>query len=411
MTGIRIKYKGEMREFNAYRVPLEYLIYNKYNGRIGSSVKSFEKQQYGIDAENPEHQKIIEQYLWDSKKERNKTTEQNLVENGQNRYGIITEDGVIIDGNRRAMLLNRIYAERDNWRKKGNDVESCKYFITIILPEDADPKEIQRLETTYQMGEDEKLDYNPIEKYLKIKDLRGYGFTNSDIANMMLEDEGQIKVWIEIMTLMDQYLEYLNYDGIYTRLDKTEGLFVDLNTYLKRYQNGSQMVEWDYNEMDLNELMLLCFDYIRSRYEGKDFRTIAKPSRKESIFCKSKELWNSFLEDHKKSVRIIREKPVQEYRDEHPDEDLSKLLQSRDHDQKKKSKKILKSNLDKAESKLKDLNDANQPLELAKRALNALESVNTETEDFFTNKELFDVLHKINECSFEYMEAIKKHKS
>ena len=128
MTGIRIKYKGEMREFNAYRVPLEYLIYNKYNGRIGSSVKSFEKQQYGIDAENPEHQKIIEQYLWDSKKERNKTTEQNLVENGQNRYGIITEDGVIIDGNRRAMLLNRIYAERDNWRKKGNDVESCKYY-------------------------------------------------------------------------------------------------------------------------------------------------------------------------------------------------------------------------------------------------------------------------------------------
>lgn len=410
MTGIRIRYKGEMREFNAYKVPLEYLIYNKYNGRIGSSVKSFEKQQYEIDAENPEHWKIVERFLWDSKKDRNKMTEQNLVENGQNRYGIVTESGVIIDGNRRAMLLNRIYAERADWQKKGNDVESCKYFITLILPEDADSKEIQRLETTYQMGEDEKLDYNPIEKYLKIKDLIGYGFSTSDVAKMMLEKENQIKEWIEIMTLMDRYLKYLNYDGIYTRLDQTEGLFVDLNKYLKRYLNGSNMVEWDYDEMDVNELMLLCFDYIRSRYEGKDFRIIARPSKKESVFCKSKELWNSLLEDHKKTIRKIPEKPVQEYRAEHPEEDLSKLFKSRDRDREKATKETLKTNLEKVESKLKDLNNANQPLDLAEKALNALESVNTETEEFFTNKKLLDVLHEINECSFKYTEAIKKHK-
>lgn len=410
MTGIRIRYKGEIKEFNAYKIPLEYLIYNKYNGRIGSSVKSYEKQYHEIDAENPKHKEIIEKFLWDSKVERNNTTEKNLVLNGQKRHGIVTADGVIIDGNRRAMLLNRIYANRDEWQKE-NNVENCQYFISVILPEDADPKEIQRLETTYQMGEDEKLDYDPIEKYLKIKDLLGYGFSPSDIAEMMLENEGKIKEWIEIMNLMDQYLQYLNYDGIYTRLDKTEGPFVDLNGYLKRYRNGSQFVEWDYDEMDLNEMMLLSFDYIRARYEGKDFRTIAKPSRKESIFCKSKELWDSFLDNHKETVRKVPEAPVQKLRQEHSTENLSKLLASRDKDWKEKVESSLKGNLDQAENKLKDLNDANQPLELAKKALNALESVNTEIEEFFTGDELLFVLNKIQKCSTEYIDKINKYQN
>lgn len=411
MTGIRMRYKGEMKEFNAYKIPLEYLIYNKYNGRIGSSIKSYEKQYHKINAENPEHKIIVEKFLWDSKKDRNKMTQQNLVENGQQRHGIVTSDGVIIDGNRRAMLLNSIYAEREKWQKKGNNVENCRYFITVILPEDADPKEIQRLETTYQMGEDEKLDYNPIEKYLKIKDLLECEFSTSDIAKMMSEKEKQIKDWLEVMRLMDKYLTYLKYDGIYTRLDKTEGPLVDLNGYLKRYQGtGSQMVDWDYDEIDLNEMMLLSFDYIRARYEGKDFRTIARPSKKDSIFCKSRELWSSFLDDHKSSIRNIPEKPVQECRDEHPTEDLSRILESRDNDWTNKSEPILKNNLSKVESKLKDLNDATKPLELSKRALNALKSVNMETEEFFTNEELVSILHEINKCSSEYIEAINDYK-
>lgn len=114
MTGIRIRYKGEIREFNAYQIPLEFLIYNKYNGRIGSVVKSFEKQHRPLNPEDPEDIKRIEDYLYASKPGRNDITLKNLVENGQQQYGIVTNDGVIIDGNRRACLLNRIYRDRKN---------------------------------------------------------------------------------------------------------------------------------------------------------------------------------------------------------------------------------------------------------------------------------------------------------
>ncbi|NQV77735.1 MAG: hypothetical protein HQ490_05200 [Lutibacter sp.] len=411
MTGIRISYKGDVREFNAYKIPLEFLIYNKLNGRIGSRVKSFEKQYHELNPEIIEHKEKIEQFLYDSKKDRNKSTQENIVEIGQQRHGIVTSSGIIIDGNRRSMLLNKIYKEREAWHNKGHNVENCKYFIAIILPDDADPKEIQRLETSYQMGEDEKLDYNPIEKYLKIKDLQNYGFEPIDIAKMMGEDESQIKIWIEIMSLMDKYLSYLSYDGIYTRLEKTEGPLVDLNNYIRRYSgNGSDMIQWDYDEMDINEMMLLCFDYIRARYEGKDFRIISKPSKKESIFCKSKVLWQDFLKSHQEKMGQIEEPSVEEIRQKNPSVDMSKLLEARDADWASKAKGLLLGNLNIASNKLNDLNYSNQPLELVNRAYNALESINTEVEQFFNNEELYEKLQEINKMTFILMKAIKKYK-
>ncbi len=230
MTGIRIRYGGDIRSFDAYKIPLDYLIYNKYNGRIGSHVKSFEKQYRDLNAENLDDAKIIEKFLYESNINRNKTTEEDLVKNGQQKHGIVTSDGIVIDGNRRARLLRKIWHERSEWKRKGHNVDHCQFFISVILPSGADPKEINRLETTYQMGEDEKVDYDPIEKYLKCKELKEkYEFTESDIAEMMGEEEGKIKECLQIMKLMDDYLCVLGYDGIYTRLEKREGPFVDLN--------------------------------------------------------------------------------------------------------------------------------------------------------------------------------------
>ena len=54
MTGIPLLYHGERKTFDAYEIPLDYLGYNKLNGRIGSIVKSFERQNHTLDPENPE---------------------------------------------------------------------------------------------------------------------------------------------------------------------------------------------------------------------------------------------------------------------------------------------------------------------------------------------------------------------
>lgn len=47
-TGIPITYHGSIITLNAYAIPLEYLVYNPYNGRIGSVVKSYERQNHSL---------------------------------------------------------------------------------------------------------------------------------------------------------------------------------------------------------------------------------------------------------------------------------------------------------------------------------------------------------------------------
>ena len=59
MTGIPLRYKGTTRTEIVWRIPLDFLIYNKYNGRIGSDVLSYEKQNGELNAEKDDDRKII----------------------------------------------------------------------------------------------------------------------------------------------------------------------------------------------------------------------------------------------------------------------------------------------------------------------------------------------------------------
>jgi hypothetical protein len=401
MTGIRIPYKGEKRVFSAFRIPISCLVYNKYNGRILSLVKSYEKQFHPLDAENEEDKKMIEKFLWDSREDRNNITMKDIAEYGQKVYGIVTSDGIIIDGNRRALILNKIYSNPKDW--PNNDVTNCQYFIAVILPSDADRKEIMRLETTFQMGEDRAVDYNPIEKYLKCRDLKEIGFNEIEIASMMSQKESQIKEWLQIMKLMEDYLDYLGYNGIYTRLDKREDHFINLYNNLKKIKKEAS---WECDDLDINELKFVCFDHIRALWEGKDFRSISKPTN--SIFCTSKDIWNVFLEEHKNIMKSLQEKTVNELIEEHHDEELPKVLEGRDTDWTKSVIGPMKGNVNKNLRKLDDLEEANKPLELAKRALSTLTSINKEANQLYEEPQVMTVLKSINKETWDLMQLIKK---
>ena len=408
MTGIPLRYKGTTREEIVWRIPLDYLIYNKYNGRIGSDVLSYEKQNGELNAELDSDREIIEKFLYESKEDRNKTTMKSLLENGQQRYGIVTSDGIIVDGNRRAMLLNRLFHKREEFGYTYAQVDRCQYFLAIILPDDAEERDIQQLETIYQMGEDDKLDYNPIEKYLKCKELKRLGFSDEDIAQFMSEKPGQIKEWLKILTLMEEYLQEYDYDGIYTRLEKTEGPFVDLKNYLDSYTKRGANVrntDWNYTDSDISDLKLVCFDYIRARYEGKEFRDIAKTGKDGSIFF-FKDLWDDFLRQHQENTPTDDE-TVEELRQRCPREDLSLLLKQRDNAWIEKAKDHLKGNLNRFSRRLEDKRDANKPTELIERALSALQSVDCEQSSFTEDPHIKEMIREISEITSEMIKKLE----
>jgi hypothetical protein len=295
-------WEKQLKTERVYNIPLSYLIYNKYNGRILSRTKSLEKQNQAINVETDAGRDFIEKLLWESKIDRNKKTELSIREFGQQKVGIITKDGVIIDGNRRAMLLNK--------------VDRTGYFKAIVLPVtlDENPIEIERLETTYQMGEDEKLGYNPIEKYLKAKqifDKLTPKISESEaikcISDWMGEADGEIRKYLDTMAVMDEYLDYLEYDGIYTQLDSREDQFLSLTKWLKAFYGEQSRRAFDgYTDSDVDDLKILSFDYLRFRneYDGKEFRNIAEGNQ-ENHFFGDKKIWKSFLNKHNEIIKNL----------------------------------------------------------------------------------------------------------
>ena len=370
-----IMWEKQLKTEKVYNIPLSFLIYNKYNGRILSRTKSLEKQNQAINVETEEGRDLIEKLLWESKIDRNKKTELSIREFGQQKVGIITKDGVIIDGNRRAMLLNK--------------VDRTGYFKAIVLPVtlDENPIEIERLETTYQMGEDEKLGYNPIEKYLKAKQIFDkltpkISETEAikSISDWMGETEGEIRKYLDTMAVMDEYLEYLEYDGIYTQLDSREEQFLSLTKWLNTFYGESSKKAFDgYTDSDVDDLKIIAFDYLRFRneYDGKEFRNLAEGNSDKHFFG-DKEIWKSFSSKHNEIIRKLPKEPEIDFNSAN----LEKHLNARD-------KLFFESSIFENDTSafLENLNDhkylvgynkaAEEPEKLIKRASQTFEAIKT----------------------------------
>ncbi len=384
-----IPWQGQLEQMNVYKVPLEYLIYNKYNGRILSRTKSLETQKYQIEVESDEGKRIIEKLLWNTDVRRNATTLKNIELYGQQKVGIITKDGVVIDGNRRVMLLNKI--------------ERFDYFKTVILPVtlEESPLEIEKLETIYQMGEDEKLSYNPIEKYLKTKGLLAKGISIEKIAEWMGETQETVKSYTEVMKIMDDYLEFFGYDGIYTQLDKREGQIIDLTNWMKRYAGKESENGFDgYKDSDVDDLKSIGFDYIRARFEGKNFRIIAN-GRKENHFFGNQDIWRKFTKAHFEKIPLIQSR---EAKIEYDSENLQEHLNDRDNKYLKEAIDYLQENIDDCTQQLGYTKAANEPGKLVDSAIDAIESINIKHEAF--KKE--EVLDRVEELNKKTSELLKK---
>lgn len=401
-----IPWQDDLVTMNVYKIPLNLLVYNKYNGRILSRTKSLEKQGKKIDETTPEGAALIERLLWDSKEERNKKTLKSISDFGQEKVGIITKDGIIIDGNRRAMLLKRS--------------EKYEYFKAVVLPVtlEENPIEIEELETRYQLGEDEKLGYNATEKYLKTKELylrltskSKVDLNNLDssavnnISDWMGESTGEIEKYLRTMAVMDEYLEYLEYDGIYTQLDDREDQFLFLAKWLSNFYGGESKRGFDgYQDDDVDDLKAIAFDYLRIRdqYDGKEFRNLAEGNSDKHFFG-DKDVWKSFRENH---FKILSKLPAEDSIN-YDSGNLEKHLDDRNN------KFFESSKFGGQESKfLENLNEhkalvgynraAGEPEKLVKTATKAFEAIKT-NHSSFSKPEVQNMVKELGEKVFTAM--------
>lgn len=402
----KLYYMGKTQSFDVFRIDLDHLIYNRHNGRIEAEMLTWEQENsapFG-NYDSELHQKIAD-FLWDSNRGRNKTTLTDLEDKGQQKPGIVSLDGVIIDGNRRAMLL----------RKLEEKTKTKQYFDAIILPHAyADNQaEIVRLETQYQLGEDAKVEYGPLQKYLHARRLHDdLGIEVEEIDKLMGERPGNTQKLLEIMSLMDDYLEHIGCPKLYLMLkDKDgtkEGMFVDLHADLKRIEKGNAKIPWAFDpEVDPLLLRLIQFDYIRLgdfSDAKKVYREISHQGMGKNFFA-TRDIWEQFRDSHDREVNpVTMEMPSLEgFIQEDPDAYGSKLdaAKARDAAWKEKVKGPMKGIFGQASYKLGLANEELKPGEYLKRARDQLDKIDIESDGLLAFPENKDLALEISRIVWE----------
>ena len=297
-TGITLPIrKGDT--FKVWRIPLSLLIPNVFNDRITWKIREYEAEnERELDMESDDDVELLYSMIMQEHPADNEKTKADLAKNGQQVDGVITNDGRIVDGNRRATLLRALFnGEAD---KYGQNVEDFRYFNAIILPEDVDAKEIMALETMLQIGVDKKVDYNRICLYIKVDNLIKAGYTYAQIKQYMgLKSENDVENMENIFKLMEEYLVAIGKPNRFTLLDGLEDQFINTRTVFKKLDNGTYDANWEYTPSDVASFKMVCYDYMRSKFEGKKYRDVlvGKPNKTNGVFIE-KSVWDEFLEHH-----------------------------------------------------------------------------------------------------------------
>ena len=361
---------------NVYKIPLQYLSYNPYNTRFLAQAKTLEKRLgRQLRDDDPEDVKQIEEFIWEEKESKNNSTIDSLVKDGQLVPGVVTIDGVILSGNRRFRLLNEITRNPEKWAAGNANIDGLDFFEAAILDEELDQKGIIRYESFYQYGAEDKADYDPIQKYIAADTQKKLGFTNKQIADnfstLTSGNPKEVDKWLEVYGLMEEYLEYIGEEGIFTALEGKEEAFLRLRTDYNSLSNGrgGNAATLAYDDTDLADLKCRFFDYIRKDQPTHDFRIFKKAFRDESA-------WHRF--NGNVEQRLVSVDSFQDYRDEYEDLTESELSKRRSRDYKDKNAAVLDDIYGDLNRRIINKEQQATPLKLTDQILSLVEKLKDE---------------------------------
>ncbi len=272
---IVIPYKN-WKEINhpskVYRIPIEFCFFRKDNGRIKDDLKSIEKEKGVLAERDPETQKILKDFLFNSDQKKNEELKKYLVEQGQREPAIITADGFLINGNRRRMILEELFNETGDDRYK--QIEVC-ILPGTGKPERPDPLSIALLENRLQNFEEGKSEYTNMNKALKAKDdlkhtrlealLRDDPkFYDKDPKNFKKKQEEFLDRYLRPLELMDQYLELNRVPQNYHLVKDRWDVFAEAYKYVsKKLNDRNFLISKEFQDRDKAKILQATFNIIK----------------------------------------------------------------------------------------------------------------------------------------------------
>ena len=225
----------------------------------------------------------------------------------------------------------------------------------------------------------------------------------------------------QIGKMMQRYLEYIESDNMYSRLNKKEELFRKLFSTYGRISSGGGQTPWKFDPIeDGEDYETLGFDLIRWGYNPKadtgkwvtsrNLRDIFFLDSKENTIFSNKRIWNEFRDKvfEFKDDPSNAEKSVKDYcieRNLSP----SEAAEARDADWAQKISDTFKGALGIAENRINDRKNINYPDKIISESLEKLKNlIDEDVFQFQDNKIVLleNVLNLLEENS-DHEEVLK----
>lgn len=262
----KLSIRGEKKVFDVYRIPLEYLKYNKKNGRIATYISQFIDEGHDFSKDINEFNNIIEKFIEESNPDALRKTKQNIKILSQTEPAVVLSNGIIIDGNRRFTSLRQLSRE-------GAGAEFNYLEAVILDSEKYNDKDIKRLELNLQHGVESRVDYNPIDRLVDIyRDLieNGGVFTPEEYRGETQKTLKEVKKDMEISQLLIDYLDFINRPKKFyiARKQQVDGPLREIYNILKS-DKIDQEYKTDIKEYLFTNIMALSGDTTRRIRELK----------------------------------------------------------------------------------------------------------------------------------------------
>jgi hypothetical protein len=179
----QIRFRGADTILPVVRLPLEAVVLNANSHRIKSQLESHElRDLVSSEPYSEEAQTVISQLLAHTEKFNDLLV--NLNEDGQRDPGVITRKGVLVNANTRVAALR--------------EIDPHGHVRVMVLPPNAEPKDIAKLELDLQIRKDFRQDYTFTNELLFIDELKTtFGYSDSDAAKALnwaaSSDERQLR--------------------------------------------------------------------------------------------------------------------------------------------------------------------------------------------------------------------------
>ena len=220
--------KGESKDIQVYKLPLDLLFYNIKNGRFAAEYLELkEKSGRELEPEKPDDAKVIQKMLLDLDAKKSLELETNIRKFGQRKPGICTSGGYVHNGNRRMSVIQNIVETGD---MKFNFLQVAR------LPPGVTSQDLWLIEAEIQLSKNVQLDYGPINTLLKFKEGIDAGLSPLQVAKNLYgyEDEKQILEKLEVLKIITKYLKFIGEPLHFKKADGIVEHFIDLNNILTR---------------------------------------------------------------------------------------------------------------------------------------------------------------------------------